>query len=301
MAGVSDEPSGGTPEDREEEDVVVLPLRRANRYSRIMERLFFAGYEDGKKSVPFHRDDMRPVAADLGIALPDNLGDVVYSFRYRTPLPQAIRETAPEGAIWVIRPSGQSKYRFDLIKAPNMAPREGMVVVKVPDATPGLVTTYALDDEQGLLARLRYNRLIDIFTGLVCYSLQNHMRTTVKGMGQVETDEIYVGVDDWGNHFVMPVQAKGGKDKLGIVQIEQDIALCRQKLPGVMCRPIAAQFMSGGVIALFEFVEVEGEVQMVREMHYRLVSPDQLTTEDLATYRRLSQLPATATPVPPSP
>ncbi len=45
-----------------------------------------------------------------------------------------------------------------------------MIVVKVPDATPGLVTKYALDDEQGLLARLRYNRLIDIFTGLVCYS-----------------------------------------------------------------------------------------------------------------------------------
>ncbi len=94
----------------------------------------------------------------------------------------------------------------------------------------------------------------------------------------------------------MPVQAKGGKDKLGVVQIEQDIALCRQKLPGVTCRPIAAQFMSGGVIALFEFVEVEGEVQMVREMHYRLVSPDQLTPDDMDTYRKLSQLPSPLSP-----
>jgi len=298
---MSDEPSGETPEEREEEDAVVLSPRRANRYSQIMERLFSAGYEEGKQSVPFHRDDMRPIADTLGIALPDNLGDVVYSFRYRTPLPAAIRKTAPEGMIWVIRPTGQSRYKFDLIKDPNMTPRENMVVVKVPDATPGLVTKYALDDEQGLLARLRYNRLIDIFTGLVCYSLQNHMRTTVKGMGQVETDEIYIGVDDWGNHFVMPVQAKGGKDKLGVVQIEQDIALCRQKLPGVTCRPIAAQFMSGGVIALFEFVEIGGEVQMVREMHYRLVLPDQLTPEDLATYRKLSQLPSPPPPAPPSP
>ncbi len=286
---MSDEPSGKTSEDQEEEDVVVLSPRRANRYNQIMEQLFSAGYAEGKRSVPFRRDDMRPIAERLKIALPDNLGDVVYSFRYRIPLPEAIRKTAPAGMIWVIRPTGSSAYKFDLITEVSMAPREGMIVVKIPDATPGLVTKYALGDEQGLLARLRYNRLIDIFTGLTCYSLQNHMRTTVKGMGQVETDEIYVGVDDWGNHYVMPVQAKGGKDKLGVVQIEQDIALCRQKLKGLTCRPIAAQFMAGGVIALFEFVEVDGEVQMAREMHYRLVMPDQLTPEDLETYRKLSQ------------
>lgn len=280
-----------TPDAAGEGDIVPLPPRRANRYSQIMEQLFAAGYAEGKQSVAFHRDDMRPIAERLKINLPDNLGDIVYSFRYRTPLPEAIRKTAPRGMMWVIRPTGPSSYTFDLIREVDMAPREGMVVVKIPDATPGLVTRYALDDEQGLLARLRYNRLIDIFTSLTCYSLQNHMRTTVKGMGQVETDEIYVGVDQWGNHYVMPVQAKGGADKLGVVQIEQDIALCREKLGDLTCRPIAAQFMTGSVIALFEFAEVDGEVQIAREMHYRLVPQDQLTAADLENYRRLS-LPA---------
>jgi hypothetical protein len=42
---------------------------------------------------------------------------------------------------------------------------------------------------------MRYNRLLDIFTGVACYSLQNHLRTTVPDVGQVETDELYVGVD----------------------------------------------------------------------------------------------------------
>jgi hypothetical protein len=63
----------------------------------------------------------------------------------------------------------------------------------VPDATPGIVAKYSLNDEQALLAKVRYNRLIDIFTGVTCYSLQNHLRTTVAELGQVETDEIYVG------------------------------------------------------------------------------------------------------------
>lgn len=93
-----------------------------------------------------------------------------------------------------------------------------MVTIKVPDATPGIIAKYALNDEQALLAKVRYNRLLDIFTGVTCYSLQNHLRTTVPNMGQIETDELYVGVDKRGVHYVLPVQAKGGKDKLGIVQ-----------------------------------------------------------------------------------
>lgn len=51
---------------------------------------------------------------------------------------------------------------------------------------------------------------------------------------------------------MFPVQAKGGKDKLSIVQIEQDHALCAHKFPN-LCRPIAAQFIHQDLIALFDF------------------------------------------------
>ena len=104
-----------------------------------------------------------------------------------------------------------------------------------------------------MLARVRYNRLIDIFLGIAYYSLQNHFRTTVPGMGQVETDEIYVGVDKRGSHYAVPVQDKGGNDKLNRVQIEQDIAVCAAKLPSLICRPVGIQFMRNDVVALFEF------------------------------------------------
>src|SRR5919108_14586 len=141
--------------------------------------------------------------------------------------------------------------------------------MKVPDSTPGIVTKYSLDDEQALLAKLRYNRLVDIFTGVACYSLQNHLRTTAPNMGQVETDEIYIGVDKKGAHYIFPIQAKGGKDKLSVVQIEQDLAVCAKKFPSLICRAIGAQFMAEGVIALFEFEEGEGGVTIGDEKHYR--------------------------------
>ena len=80
-------------------------------------------------------------------------------------------------------------------------------------------------------------------------------------------------------------QAKGGRDKLGVVQIEQDIALCAEKFSSLVCRPIAAQFMRDDVIALFEFEMTEDQVTVRDEKHYRLVAPEELTPEELAQYR----------------
>jgi hypothetical protein len=115
--------------------------------------------------------------------------------------------------------------------------------------------------------------------------LQNHLRTTAPNMGQVETDEVYIGVDKKGAQYVFPIQAKGGTDKLSIVQIEQDVAVCATKFPALICRPIGAQFMTEGVIALFEFEESEDGIVISAEKHYKLVPPEEVTDSDLARYR----------------
>lgn len=132
---------------------------------------------------------------------------------------------------------------------------------------------------------MRYNRLIDIFTGVTCYSLQNHLRTSVPTIGQIEVDELYVGVDRKGAQYVFPVEAKGGREKLAIVQIEQDIAFCAARFPELICRAIGAAFTANDVIALFEFVSVDSEVKIASERHYRLVPPGDVTAQDLETYR----------------
>jgi len=237
------------------------------------------------REVSFERQEMEKFAAKLKVKLPKNLGDLVYSFRYRALLPATITSLAGEQEIWIIRPAGRSKYSFALVRDTPILPNEHMAVTKVPDATPGIVAKYAFNDEQALLAKVRYNRLVDIFSGVTCYSLQNHLRTTVPDMGQVETDEIYIGLDKKGAHYVFPVQAKGGKDKLNVVQIEQDFAVCATKFSLLVCRPIAAQFMDEGVIALFEFESGENGVTISSEKHYKLVAPKEVTDADLQTYR----------------
>jgi len=259
--------------------------KQSNRYTKLVEALFVSKYRQGDIDVFFEREDLVRTADELGMALPKNLGDIIYSFRYRVELPDSIRSNAPEGLEWVIRPIGQAKYKFSLSQMPRILPNALMAETKIPDATPGIIAMYALNDEQSLLAKLRYNRLIDIFTGVTCYSLQSHLRTTVPEMGQVETDEMYVGVDKRGAQYVFPVQVKGGSDQLGIVQIEQDFALCATKFPKLICRPIAAQFMDGNIIALFAFEESSNGICISEEKHYRLVLPEHLTDEDLSLYR----------------
>ena len=261
-------------------------MARASRYSRIIEDIFFRYYSAGDKVVLFAREDIVIAAERLDIGLPKNLGDVVYSFRHRNPLPDAIVDVAPADQTWVIVGKGQAKYAFELKSVAKIQPDSMLPIIKVPDSTPGIVSRYALTDEQALLAKLRYNRLIDVFTGVTCYSIQNHLRTTVQSIGQIETDEIYVGVDKRGAHYVLPVQAKGKADQIGIVQIEQDLALCDEKFPELVARPIAAQFLDDGSIALFEFArDAEQEVVKLAERHYRLVPEQEMSSEDLQLYR----------------
>ncbi len=256
-----------------------------NRYSRIIEEIFRSYFKPGASEVPFQREDLVRVAKRLRVKMPKNLGDVIYSFRYRTLLPESIRAKAPEGKEWIIRPAGPAKYCFVAIAQAIIQPNKMMAETKVPDATPGVIAMYALSDEQALLAKLRYNRLVDIFTGVTCYSLQNHLRTTVPKLGQIETDEVYVGVDKKGVHYVFPVQAKGGNDRLSVVQVEQDMAMCANKFQHLICRPVGAQFVEDDLIALFEFEQGNAGITIVSEKHYRLVPGEEVTEADLMSYR----------------
>ncbi len=258
---------------------------KRNRYDQLIERVFFANYASGACDVHFDREEFAEHASKLGIKLPKNLGDIIYSYRYRSSLPERIRDLLNADEEWVIRSVGRGKYLFAKSSFHQIAPNPRLSEIKVPDSTPEVVRRYALTDEQALLAILRYNRLIDIFTGVTCYSLQSHLRTSVQGIGQVETDEIYVGISTSGEQFIIPVQAKGAKDSIGIVQVEQDLGVCESKYPTLRCRPLAAQFVQDDLIALFELTMSKGEVAIKDEKHYRLVPNEDLSDEEIKAYR----------------
>lgn len=262
------------------------PPDKQNRYSAILEKIFADKYKLNRVEIPFLREDIESAAADIGVKLPKNIGDVIYSVRYRTSLPPRITKTQPKGKEWVIEGKGRAQYAFKLVPVNRIVPNPDMAAIKIPDATPEIITANAFSDEQALLAKVRYNRLVDIFLGITTYSLQNHLRTSVEGIGQIEIDEVYVGIDRHGRQYALPVQAKGGNDKLSVVQTKQDLACCAAKFPHLTCRALSAQFMSNDEIAMFELTTEDDQVKILEEKHYKLVPGDQISNADLQLYSR---------------
>jgi hypothetical protein len=270
---------------RHEEDEPTL--KAVSRYDQIIETIFRRHWKKGDTEFVFERDEIASVCAELKIKVPKNLGDVVYTFRYRKALPKSIVSTEPADRHWLILGAGDARYRFRLNILTQIRPTKGLLSRKIPDATPEIITKYAMSDEQALLAKVRYNRLIDIFLGVVAYSLQNHLRTKIANYGQIEIDEIYIGVDSRGAQYIVPVQAKAGGDILGVIQTIQDFVFCtgNEKYRHCICRPVSAQFLDDETIALFETAFDGSEVSIVSERHYRLSAASDINDADLDLYR----------------
>ena len=60
-----------------------------NVYASIIEEIFLSKFRTGMTQVDFERSDIAAAAERRGVQLPSNVGDVVYTFRYRQPLPQS--------------------------------------------------------------------------------------------------------------------------------------------------------------------------------------------------------------------
>jgi hypothetical protein len=255
------------------------------KYDQIIEWVFAKNYRPGTVVVPFGREEFVQASDALGLERVRNLGDITYTYRFRGELPANIQETAPEGAEWIIVGTGIGEYAFRLASPGKIEPTSHYYPIKIPDSTPEIVRHYAPGtDEQALLMRVRYNRLVDVFTGLTCYSVQNHLRTTVRNVGQVEVDEIYVGINKRGTHFVLPCQAKSPGDKFGIVQVMQDVELCKQRYPMAICRPIALRFTGEDSVSVLELaVREQDDILMlntVDEKQYQLVPRTEISDKE---------------------
>ncbi len=260
--------------------------KAVSRYHQIIEAVFQRYWKKGKTEFVFARDELAQVCKELQIQVPKNLGDVIYTFRYRKSLPPSILATQPVDRGWLILGNGDARYRFRLNKLTHIRPTNGLLVRKIPDATPEIIARYALTDEQALLAKVRYNRQIDIFLGITAASLQNHLRTKIPNYGQIEIDELYVGLDSRGAQYIVPVQAKGGTDVLGAIQTIQDITFCQteKKYRDCIARAVSAQFLADDTIALFETTFDGDEVSIVKESHYKLTDSADIHGADLKLY-----------------
>ena len=93
-------------------------MARADSYAQIIEKIFLDRYAVGDNTVYFARTDIELAASELGVALPKNLGDVVYAFQ----IPQAAARgdsgyCAPQSGLGDCWTRGAPRYADDEVIA----------------------------------------------------------------------------------------------------------------------------------------------------------------------------------------
>lgn len=241
------------------------------KYQEMLEAVFFELYKEGDTAVIMSKEKLEDLNSSSNYKI-KNLADAIYSARSRGGMPKRIAAIAPEGKEWIIRSPAKSIYEFVLVELLDIVPKKGLFSHDILNSTPDIITSYALQDEQALLADVRYNRLVDIFLGIACYSLQSHLRSSVSG-SQIEIDELYVGVDRSGEQFIIPVEAKEDHGIIGQVQIENGIGFAAERYPGAKCIPLAVQWVNreARIVCIFKFAMQGDSLKIEEERHYRIV------------------------------
>jgi hypothetical protein len=251
----------------------------SNRDKAIL-RVFEKNHTKGSTVVPFSLEDLREAVEKVGYR-EKNIADLRYQYvSGRSPLPDPIKKLGFKAIVG----RGKGRYAFvHLIRDPEVDVPEDLAIIPIPDATPEIVLEYAGADEQGLLAKLLYNRLIDCFLGITCYHLQNHLRTSLEEHGQIEVDALYVGLDKTGRQYIIPVEAKGPKGRISRAQLAGNIAFACKNYPRLILRPVGAKAAADGSIFLYEFVPAQclDDISVVEVKRYRLVPMDEVPLPDI--------------------
>jgi hypothetical protein len=254
-------------------------VRQWNKYKKIFRSLFEEKYNaagGAPDELEFTTADLARIQNMLDLA-GGNPYDLKYNAKGRGSLPEEVQATAPDGKEWRIKATGKGEYVFKLFDKGSgiFEIGTGLEPIKVPDALPSIVERYARrDDEQALLARIRYNNLVSVFLGLTTHSLQSHWKTSVESSTPVEIDEMYVGLDRDGVHYSIPVEAKGkpASEKVTAEQILNNYNAASDTFPQTVVIPVAAKVVDGYTFAMMRF-EVDPEAETVTktdERHYTL-------------------------------
>jgi hypothetical protein len=223
-----------------------------SQYDRVILEVFQRHYQEGLDRLSFRKDELAEACSKHNITV-RNMPDVIYTYRARRPLPDQILATGH----WCIEAAGKGAFVFRRLRNPPRfdIPFKDYAPVEILEAIPEVVGQLLRQDEQSLLTSVLYNRLVDVFTGLTCFHIQNHYRGFVTDVGQVEIDALYVGVNKTGTLFIIPVEAKsaGESEMIGRIQVSHMARLVRQDFPQFPRRLLAIKQLDDGTTAVLEF------------------------------------------------
>jgi hypothetical protein len=196
----------------------------------------------------FTQADLRKAADELGLEA-RNFPDLTYNLRSRSPLPKEILDAG----FTTIASRGKGKYALvtavDKVEVPTGTEIVKVSVGPIPNAIRDILRT----DEQSILSAIRYLDLVSDFVGTRAYHLQGHLRTSGGFGQQVEADDVWVAVKADESRVILPIEAKGPKERLGRHQMMSTVDAVLKKIPGFPVLPLAAQLEENGLLVMIAF------------------------------------------------
>lgn len=157
----------------------------------------------------------------------------------------------------------------------NLNPSLNKSRIRVPDAMPDLLRDYAINDRQKHFAFVRYNFILPLFCGVVCWHLQsNVLRDQLPGRkSRVLMDEIYVGIDQYGAHHAILLVAFDDA-VAGSQHCRNALMFLRDRFPHAHHKLIAIESIGENALALFALEAKDRNVVIAYERHFEVVSAE---------------------------
>lgn len=240
------------------------------RYGNLVAYVFLESYMRGKESISFGRDKLKIAALRLNMPVPENLADVTFAFRNRTPLPHIISRTAPNGFEWRIELAGRAKYEFVLRAINNLEANLDLAGVELQDATPIFLKEMIVGPAARIDTLIKNNGLISKFLNTEAEHVQSHLRSTVAGTGQIEIGSLFSECSKATTRTIVPVHLQTEPGPINTTKVQQNMRYAASKHPDMQCRALVAQMVAHETLVLFEIGYDDKMFSVLKEQKYLL-------------------------------
>jgi hypothetical protein len=218
-------------------------------YRSILLWIFRKGTQDpASGDLLFTQADLRKAAEELNLEV-RNFPDLTYNLRSRSPLPPEIIQAG----YTAIAIRGRGKYALVTAEEKVEVPPGTQVAEVSTRRIPTAIRDILRADEQSILSAMRYLDIVSDFVGTKAYHLQGHLRTSGSLGQQVEADDVWVARYPNKSRMIVPIEAKGPKERIGRHQMMSTIDAVRQKIPNFQVVHLAVRLEESGLLVVIEF------------------------------------------------
>lgn len=209
-----------------------------NKAKSFIKHLIEKNFTASQDSIPFSRDDVSLYCLKKFKKIPKNVGDIIYSLRYRMDYLSTFDHLLDPDYTWTLLSLSTGQYELKPMPKLKLPDLTSVPVISKIDKTPEHIHNLRPLNDQSLLMKIYQNKVLSEFLEDDLILLQAHHKVNLKDWGQAEIDGIVASET---SPRLYLVEVKGYTEVIGWPQIIQLKMYAEQNHPGLPFTPIFVQ------------------------------------------------------------